>query len=183
MSSPYVDHERRVFVCRDGTELHLRPVSGIVLERLNADQSGKPQIPVVEVKIAGKHTRREPNPNDPAYIDAVRDWQKNLNMRAIKYAFVHGVIEDPPDDFVEDHREYFPEATRGDMKYLWIGSKVDQDAGDLEMLVEAITGQTSVTPRGVETAVDSFPSDGKRSGPEVVPLISASGEHPDEPGV
>lgn len=168
-SEPRVDYERRVFVTRDGVELKLARVSAIILERLNADQSGKPKPPLVEVKIAGKHTRQESNPDDPEFKEALESWNRERSTQVVKYVFTHGVENEPPEAFLEEHREYFPEATRRDLKYLWVASLVDQVPTDVSKLVEAITGQTLVTQEGLETAMQSFPSDGRRDGSETVP--------------
>ena len=73
---PRVDYERRVFVCRDGTELRLKPVSSLILERLNADQSDKPKVPIIETEVGGKHKRKEENPNDPEYLGTLTTWRR-----------------------------------------------------------------------------------------------------------
>ena len=101
----------------------------------------------------------------------------------MKYLFIHGVENDPPKDFVEDHREYFPEANLRDMKYLWIGSLVDQDPEDISMLSEAITGQLGITEAGLEKATASFPDDGERDGHPDVPAGETTGSDQLLPGV
>lgn len=177
---PHVDYERRVFVTRSGVELHLQRLSSIVLDRLNADESGKPVVPKVEVKIAGKHTRMELNPEDSTYKAELAKWERERNTRLVKYVFVHGIADDAPLDFVQDHREYFPDASVRDMKYLWIGSLVDQSVGDLQLLVEAITGQSEITEAGLEAATESFPGDGRRDGHQALSLGESAGTNPDE---
>ena len=159
---PKIDFERRTFTTRNGTELQLRPISSLILERLSSDKSGKPKVPRVEVTIGGSHTRLEDNPNDPEYVRALAEWNKESSMRLVKYVFVHGVANSPPDAFVEEHVEYFPDASERDIKYLWIGSLVDEYAEDIKLLVQTITGQTSITEEGLEQAIASFPRDGGR---------------------
>ncbi len=180
---PQVNYERRVFIARDGTELHLQRLSSMILERLNADQTGKPAIPKVEVKIAGKHTRMELNPEDSAYKAALQNWERERNTRLVKYVFVHGITDDAPRAFVEDHREYFPEASDRDLKYLWIASLVDQHVEDLQALIEAITGQTEITEGGLEEATNSFRGDGRGDGHSPLPVGESAGRDSDEPAV
>ena len=172
---PRIDYERKVFVTRGGVELHLQPISALILERLHSDKTGKPVVPKVTVTIAGKYERFEDNPEDPDYVAAMRQWSRDHNSNIVKYIFVHGITDSPPPEFIEEHAEYFPNATERDLKYLWVGSMVDEDSGDIPMLVEAITGQNSVTEAGLEEATASFPGDNGREGDRVVSVRETAG--------
>lgn len=171
---PYVDHQRRVFITRSGAELHLKPVPALVVERLFKDQSGKPQVPMVDVLIGGKHSRSEPNPNDPAYLNALNDWTLEHQMKVFQYVIWKGIDNATPKDFVKEHRQFLPDATEPEMKYLWIGSLLE-NLEDIRLLVDAIIGQTAITEQGLEQAVQSFPGDGEQSGYSGVPAGESAG--------
>jgi hypothetical protein len=169
-----VDYERRVFITRDGLELTLMPVSKLILERINANQEGKPQVPKIEVLIAGKHKRLEDNPNDPEYLRELNLWTREQQMKHMRYAFWAGIKENPPEEFVGPHREFFPNATDSEMKYLWVASLLGQDGDDIGILVEAILGQNIVTEQGLEKAMDSFPGESSGTGSEVISVGEAA---------
>lgn len=169
-----IDYQRRVFISRDGIELTLMPVSKLILERINAQQDGKPQIPKVEVLIAGKHKRMESNPDDPTYIAELALWNRERQMRHMRYTFWAGIKENPPDRFIEEYREFFPDATDAEFKYLWVASLLGEDGDDMGILVEAILGQNIVTEKGLEQAMDSFPSESSGPGSEVVSVGEAA---------
>ncbi len=169
-----IDYERRVFITRDGLELTFRPVSKLILERINALQNDKPQVPKVEVLLAGKHKRLEDNPNDPEYIRALNLWTREQQMKHMRYTFWAGIEENPPDEFVRQHREFFPDATDAEMKYLWVASLLGEDGDDIGMLVEGILGQNIVTEKGLEKAMDSFPGESGGQGSEALPAGEAT---------
>lgn len=141
--------------------LHLKPVSPLILERLQSSQMGMPQPPVVEVELAGGRKRKEANPNDPAYLEALSRWRTDQGVKLFEYCFFFGIVERPPKEFVDGHRLFFPEATEFEMQYLWIGSLV-ADEKALTELLSAVIGQTSVTKEGLEEAKARFPGDGER---------------------
>lgn len=176
---PRIDYGRRVFITRSGVELQLQRVSPVILERIHGDRSGKPKVPRVEVKMAGGHTRVEDNPNDPDYAQALKEWNQDHNSRIVKYVFVHGIANETPVEFVQEHAEFFPDATASDMKYLWIGSLVDEESTDIQKLIEAITGQNAITEEGLEQATASFPGDGERNGRELVAVRETARDDPD----
>jgi hypothetical protein len=175
---PYVDYENRTFICRDGTVLHLRPISAIILKRISTDVTGKPMPPKVTVKIAGKHTRTEDNPEDPVYLATLAEWSSNRNEKLVKYSFIHGVTEDPPREFVAEMREYMPDLSNQEAKYLWVASKVDGVISDMQLLSRSISGQTTITEDGLDEAMDSFQGDDQRDRPEGVSVTEDSGDSP-----
>lgn len=160
---PCVDYERRVFIARDGTEVRLKPISRLVLERLYNDQSGKPKVPKVPVNIAGQQRMQE-NPDDPDYLSAVQRWEGERNLRITRYFLIYGVADDAPDDFVQEYREFFPDASANELRYLWLVGLLGEDnPEDWELITAAITGQTAPTEKGVAQSTDSFRGTGERT--------------------
>lgn len=143
------------------TTLHLKPVSPLILERLQSNQTGMPQPPVVDVELAGGRKRKEANPNDPDYQASLARWRTAQGVKMFEYCFSFGVVERPPKEFVDGHRYFFPEATEFEMQYLWIGSLVG-DENELTGLLNAVIGQTNVTREGLEEAKARFPGDGEQ---------------------
>jgi hypothetical protein len=159
--SPSVDYANRKFIARDGTELTLRPLPKLILERLYNNTDGKPKPPIIEVEIAGQFKRMESNPNDPAFLARLQEWESAKNLRLLKFVAVEGVVELPPADFIRHYSEYFPEETEQGMKYLWVVGLLGADGEDIPLFMEALTSQTAVTEKGLETASETFPGDGR----------------------
>ncbi len=157
-----LDTENAVFTTSNGFALQLRRPSGItslVLERVR--QQGKPKIPMVEVTIGGKYKQLEANPNDENYKALLEEWAVSSGLRTMQYIYVMGIDMTAPEEYIEAQREFFPDATPTDFKYLYIASLVPD--GDIEALTEAIMGMNIPTARGLQDAADSFRDNGKRA--------------------
>lgn len=172
--SAFVDYEQHQFVTRDGTRLTLQPIPKMILERLYSDQNGKPKPPVVEVVIGGQFARKETNPDDPAYKQALEEWRAQKSMRILKYGLVHGVVENPPTTFIQEYIEYFPDESEAGMKYLWILSLLGSEGEDIRLISEAVVGQTAPTDKGIEIATDSFPRDGAEHPGDGLPAVETA---------
>lgn len=160
----------RLFIFSDGTAVETQPVPSLALEHILNSEAGKPQVPIVEVTIAGKHKRREANPKDPAYIAAVKAWEGAKQKRLMLYLVAKGVNEEPPDDFVAEYAMYLPEgAAMDEFKYLWLCPKLEAE-GEIERFIEHLMSQTTVTEAGVQEAAARFPSDGERQPDHRLPL-------------
>lgn len=160
VSAARIDYEHHQFIARDGTVLTMKPIPKLLLERLYNSQEGKPKVPVVEVMIAGQFPRKESNPEDPDYKQALEEWQTAKNLRIVRFVIINGIVDPAPDCFVRENSEFFPDETEGGMKYLWIVSLLGSEGEDLQLLSEALMSQTAVTEKGVELASNSFPGDG-----------------------
>lgn len=149
---PRVDVERGVFITSKKTEVELsgKRISSLMLERIVNE--GKPKIPHIEVTILGKHKEMQANPNDPGYLALLKEWEEGQNIRTMRYTFVVGTKGTPPQDFVEEQRQFFPDATDVDMKYLWVSSLIPDE--DIDKFVEAIMGQSIATTKGLEEAAN-----------------------------
>lgn len=156
-SLPRVDVTRGVFLTSDGREVQLsdHPVSALIIERIKSQ--GKPKIPMIEVTLLGKHKQLEPNPNHEGYQARLAEWEEEMSAALMTYIFNAGVKGQPPPEFVEEQRYYFPDATAQDMKYLWVCTLFPSN--DLAALSEAILGQFLTTEKGMAESADSFRRD------------------------
>jgi hypothetical protein len=154
-STAHVDAERGVFITSYGDELELtgQRISALMLERLTNE--GKPKIPMIEVTILGKHKQMQANPNDPGYLALVREWEADQSIRVMRYMFCLGVKvekDEKYDAFVELHRQFMPDATDLDLKYLWVSSIVPNK--DVDKFTDALLGQWGVTTKGIDEAAN-----------------------------
>lgn len=149
---PRVDAERGVFITSRGNEVQLsgQVISSLMLERVTNE--GRPKIPHQEVTLLGKHKELHANPNDPGYIALLNEWQNEQNVRVLRYVFVVGTKGLPPPDFVEAHRQFLPDATDLDMKYLWVSSLIPDE--DIDQFTSAILGKGLTTQKGLEEAAN-----------------------------
>ena len=66
-------------VLSTGVGLTVKPVSKFLLQRLLTDMDkARPKMPLVYIK---EDDRKEENPNDPAYIEALREWQADRGLK------------------------------------------------------------------------------------------------------
>lgn len=150
----HVDVARGVFVTSRGEDIELsgRRVSSLMLERLTNE--GKPRIPMKEVLILGKHKQMEAAPNDPGYLAMLAEWESNQRISSLIYVFTLGVKGKPEEEFVEEQKAFFPNASDVMLKYLWICSRLPDE--DIDKLAEAIIGQMLPTSKGLQEAANSF---------------------------
>lgn len=151
-STAFVDAEKGEFVTSRGNRVALsgKQITSLMLERIINE--GKPKIPMAEVLILGKHKQMEARPNDPGYLALLEEWKADQNIRAMRYTFVVGTKGKPPDDFVEEQRQFFEDATDTEIKYLWVTSLIPDI--DIDKFSEAILGQTLTTTKGLEEAAN-----------------------------
>ncbi len=148
---------RRVVTMPKGDKLTLRTVNPLIVERLMNDQHGKPQVPEVEVKLAGGRRSVESNPNDPVYIEDLAAWNRERQMRMLTGLVTLGIEEVTPKAFADDILDLFPHFGEKDLKYLWIGEMLT-DESQLGDLIEVIVGQTLATEGDIADSMDSFRS-------------------------
>lgn len=152
LSLPRVDVRRGVFIASNGNELELsgKQVNALVLQMIQ--NQGKPGVPKIETTIGGKYKQVEDNPNDPNYQQALAEWRNESGIRVGRYLFSVGVKGQPPEAFVLEHAEFFPDASASDLKYLWVASQVPNE--DIGALCEAIMSQTIPTEKGLSAAAN-----------------------------
>lgn len=151
---PRVDASRGVFITSRSEEIELsdKPISSLIVERLQ--QEGKPKIPMIEVTLLGKHKQMEPHAGHPGYMAQLKEWEVQSQLAVFRYMFIVGTKGQPPQEFIEEQAAFFPTITAGEMKYLWIASRLpDADVG---LFVEAVMGRTLPTAKGMQESADSF---------------------------
>ncbi|MCI0347918.1 MAG: hypothetical protein L0Z53_00700, partial [Acidobacteriales bacterium] len=77
-------------------------------------------------------------------------------MRLFRYLFSKGVNADVPDVIAREFREYFPDASDGMVKYLYVVDCLENDEDDIAALADAVMGQTMPTASGLEDAARKF---------------------------
>jgi hypothetical protein len=179
--SPGVYFDRGIFVTRSGATLTLKKTNPLLIERLANSITGKPEAPLIEVNAPGGRKRKETarrldlskltseqlEKADPVEVDynrAVDTWEREKNLRLLVYLFSQGIVEDPPEEFVEQTREFLPGESESTYKYLWVASLLEGDAQGEEAtaLVTATMGLVYPTEGGLAQTADSFPGDGQR---------------------
>lgn len=151
-STAHVNAEKGVFVTSKGDELVLtgQAISSLMLERITNE--GRPKIPRVEVTLLGKYKEVQANPHDPGYLALVKEWEAEQSIRVMRYMFCVGVKATPSPEFVELHRQFIPEASDLDLKYLWVSSLVPDK--DIDAFTNALLGQFGVTTKGIDDAAN-----------------------------
>lgn len=154
-ASVVIENGQRFYRTQGGELLPLRAIPAMVIRQLNSDESGKPQPPIVTVKIGGK-TSKEVNDNDPDYKAALEQWDRDRNERIMMYVLVRGVALEPEPDDQERLLEFSPGLTKSRLKYTWVLEKL---SGEIEMaeLMSVIMGQTVPTETGIRAAEEQFP--------------------------
>lgn len=153
-SLPRVDALRGVFITSRGEEIELsdKPVSSLIVQQLQ--QQGKPKIPMIEVTLLGKHKQIEPNVSHEGYQARLKEWEADSQLAVLRYLFSVGTKGKPPQDFIDEQVQYFPNATEQEMKYLWVASRLPDE--DMEAFTEAVMGRTLPTSKGIEESANSF---------------------------
>lgn len=151
-SLPRVDAERGVFLTSNGNEIELsgQAISSLMLERITNE--GKPKIPKQEVTLLGKIKELHANPNDPGYLALLKEWEEEQNVKVMRYMFCVGAKGQPSQEFVDTHRQFMPDATDLDLKYLWVSSLMPDE--DIDKFTEVVLGRTIPTSKGLEEAAN-----------------------------
>lgn len=143
----HVDPARGIFITSRGEEIQLsdKPVSALIVERLQNE--GKPKIPMIEVSILGRK-QSEPHAGHEGYQARLKEWEGESQIAVMRYLFVVGTKGQTPQEFVDEQSDFFPNATAGEMKYLWVASRLPDD--DMGLFTEAVMGRAIPSSKGVE---------------------------------
>lgn len=155
---PRVDAARGVFITTRGTEIELadHPVSALIVQRIQQD--GKPKIPMIEVTLLGKHKQLEPHPAHEGYQARLKEWEEESQITLLRYLFVVGTKGNPPQEFISQQIEFFPNASDSELKYLWVASRLPDE--DMGAFTEAVMGRSLPTAKGLDESAESFRSEG-----------------------
>lgn len=131
------------YTLKDGRELRLRVIKGLILQRFNIEL--KKRYPIVEpplVKLENGDLWRDVN--DEWYKLQREERDQLVNEATAEFLFSNGVLDDPPADWQPFWK------SDADPRYVWISEIIDTD--DIDQLMNAIMGIDNVTPDGVEEA-------------------------------
>lgn len=149
------------FTSKTGHVFQLQAIQPVLLRRITSDSWGKPQPPIVESTVGKqKHKVKEANPNDPDYLQALREWEIEHKDTMLMYVIARGVCDNPPAQALEDLKQFLPGSTDAGLKYSWVLECLASD-DELGSLVEAIVGLSVPTDKGIQTAEERFPGDGE----------------------
>lgn len=150
------------YTTKSGVVFQLRPVSPVLVRRIQKDTFGKPQPPVVET-IVGPQKRKvkETNPDDPDYKVALAEWNERHEEQTLVYLWSRGVVDDPDPESAARLKVFLPGSSDAEIKYAWLLELLvdDQEIADLAV---AIMGQSMPTENGIAAAEATFPGDGEQ---------------------
>lgn len=152
--------DKRLFEVNEGLSLELRRVSNFKVaqfQRARKRQNPAPEVPMTEIKIAGKPVAR-PDYNDPGYRIVQSEYDSEAQMASYQFIVTEGVVTPVPDDFKADERLVI-DGSEAERKMLWIYEQIEGDDARLNELVEAISTLGEATQTAIEDAE-------KNSGPE-----------------
>lgn len=164
--------ERRVtsFTLETGIVLRLKPVPLMALNAAAA-RVPRPAVPVVMIPEKG---REEPNPNDPAYQQAIEDWAIDQTEAQLAVALLLGTeIESVPegmwgpddDEWIDEAQEVqqlagnadFAIHREGRARYLdWLRMYAITSIIDRDSLRRLLTLGYAITEREVQRAAETF---------------------------
>ena len=157
-----------------GEVIELLPVAGLVIQLLTNSNTGKPRkpkMPHVEIgKSKSGKVRTEPNPDDPDYQQALKEYEEKLSdletektMKMFRYLVEYGVANETPDDFIDSHEFYINDMSEKEIKYFWIVEALGNDQDEMGKFTEAIIGITEPTEAGVAESTEKFHANGQPS--------------------
>lgn len=165
MATYKLDAEQRTFHTSSGVALKLRPVNPYHLERVQMElERHKPKPPDIEIDSGKGRSYWTQNPDDPAYKQALADFQRDVGVKTMQFAFYVGVENRAPErdklpEVVKLTLSEMPNATDKDVHYLWVTSLIESE-DEFAALLNYLMGQTMVTQEGIAEAEAAFPGDG-----------------------
>lgn len=144
----------------DGTSIELKPIPPLLINMVNSSTKGKPKPPKVEVEYANGRKVLEDNAIDPAYLEALDQWNQEKQLRLLKLIYTQGVSGSFYDIagvdemlFVEQLvSENYDNPTDEDLKYVYIAGKL-LSSDQIEAFQNAVLQLTVPTQDAIE---DSF---------------------------
>lgn len=145
-----------------GVKLCLRPISPVLVRFIQSDTFGRPQPPVITVKV-GKAQKpvKQANPDDPDYKARLKAWDDAHNEKALIYIWSRGVASEVPADVEARLRELMPGVNADAIKYAWL-LELMPDTKEMGILSNRIVGQSIATEEGIADAEARFPGEGER---------------------
>lgn len=146
-----------------GETVLIRKVSPMLVFQLSQDFP-PPAAPLVEVDYGEAGKEMEPNPSDPAHLDALRQYNQDFNLKVQRLMIKRGVVVNWDDekrrkvtelrDFYRD--EYGKELPKDDhMVYVTMVCVGTEQ--DLEELLTRINRRSQPSEVAIKAATDTFP--------------------------
>lgn len=153
----------------------ISPMTLIAIERANPD----PKPPLQEVDYGNGSKRREPNPLDPAYQQALLEHQQTKNLLVLQ-AFIRLGVEVEIDAarlaaYRADMQALGVELPADD-KYIYVANILCETNNDLGALRAGIEGRSIPTEQGVSDKLETFPGDVQGTGPVEVEGAAVGGD-------
>lgn len=164
-SLPVGGNDRGFFTASNGLVLRLKKVQKMIIADANR-RMAPPKVPTVWIE---DKERSEENPNDPAYIQAVRDYDFDRAMLAMRVYYVLGTevkqrphdVEGPEDTgwsddiMTVDPSANIPESGRG--RYMaWLKLYAVPDEDQLRLLNAILRFSGETLEADVKAAQESF---------------------------
>lgn len=147
-----------------GVVLRIKPVSSMIFTELSK-RHPQPKVPMWFNK---ENDRNEPNPNNPDYVEDMRNWQMNVGIGVVDIMIIMGtqfvsVTGDAPrlddeewiDNLVFTGMNIDRDNRRA--RYLayikYVAAVSDED---MEKLMQRVSGQSGVSEADVDSAVSQF---------------------------
>jgi len=147
-----------------GKTVLIRKVSPMLVFQLSQDFP-PPAPPMVEVTYGEAEKVMEPNPADPAFAEALRDYHRDFNLKTQRMMIKRGVSLVFDDDMkaeVAEMREFyrneFGKEIGVDDHMIYVTMICVGTDSDLEELLNAITRRSQPTEAAVDAAKDTFQS-------------------------
>ena len=164
------------YTTKEGTVLTIRALPMLQLQEFlyhlqqDTEIPPRPEPPQVQVGTQDGEPVFEPNEEDEDYQLEAMDWaQKALNVTHEiegswrKYVIHNSVVDDVPDEWLEDNGWWVSDRPKVDQKYLWVVGLLGQTREDFDDYLGVVLGASLPTQEAVEEAMAVFPGG---SGPE-----------------
>lgn len=145
-----------------GVEVKIRKVSPLLALEVQRSIK-KPEPPLEKVILASGEESEEPNRSHPDYLDALQQYNIEVEEKTKKLLISRGVnivMTDEMKEEVKELREYMKKEMGIDLpvndKEAYISYIAIESAKDFESLIQAVLGASQPTTEAVETSKDSF---------------------------
>lgn len=152
MDRVQTEGDKRLFEVNEGLSLELAGVSNFMLaqwERGYEKRNPPPEVPLMEVKIAGKPIAKF-DYNDPGYLLAKRGYESRKYVESTAFVITTGVLNPVPEDYVLAPNLVVDD-TEAERKAVWLYSVLGSDECIGE-LMGAIMSINNATPEAIEDA-------------------------------
>lgn len=152
MDRVQTEGDKRLFIVNEGLSLELQPVSNFIIAQWERDYEKRnppPEVPLVEVKIAGKPIARF-DYSDAAYLVVKKGYENRKYVASMEFIVTEGVKTPTPEDYAP-RPDLVVNGTESERKAMWLYGLLGSDEAISE-LGGAITSLNNATPEAIEDA-------------------------------